>query len=257
MSMTPASTGSRSSAATCTEDLQQDADSSGSFCTDHSRFSGEVFEAIDRRSGIMPSAVSRSIPFVNASLFGSLDLDPASFIIDISVRALPESDLAEELSRIYFDFIEPIELVLDRSRFFNDLETAYRRSHEPTHPEDDARLSIINLVFALAVQRQESTPADFRRSQGSTYFRRAWMLLRPETVLWQSSGSLESVQSLILMNRYLHCTTHQHKAWITSGLAYRIAQSLLCDNSRPSSEQTPGDEQLRRQVWASCVALDR
>jgi hypothetical protein len=115
----------------------------------------------------------------------------------------------------------------------------------------------MNLVFALAVQRQESIPQAIRQDQGNLYFKRAWVLLRPEIVLWQSTGSIELVQCLILMNRNLHCTSHQQKAWMTSGLAYRIAQSLCCHLPGSPDTESASDRELKRQVWASCVALDR
>jgi hypothetical protein len=62
----------------------------------------------------------------------------------------------------------------------------------------------------------------------------------------------------MLMNRYLHCTTHQQKTWMTAGLAMRIAQTMCCNSlETPAGKDTGNDVHLKRKVWASCVALDR
>ena len=228
-----------------------------SFCTDHSRFSNGIFTAVDENLGLGSSTVSRAVPFVDAPLFGPMDLDPQSFVSEVSPRALPPRAVAQQLADVYFDFIEPIEPVLNRARSFDDLETIYRGSCETSETEWDIRRSILNLVFALATQRQESLPPDMRQTQANEFFKRAWVLFRPEFVLWHSPGSIEMVQCLILLNRYLHCTSHQQKAWMTSGLAYRLAQVLCCEGPASPCDQPDSDVHLKRQVWASCVALDR
>jgi hypothetical protein len=184
-------------------------------------------------------------------------LEPACLVSDSAVRALPSRADSEALTDIYFSCIDPVEPVLDKPRFSKDVESAYCGHCTLSDTERDIRLSIMNLVFGLAVQRQESIPQTIRQDQGNLYFQRAWMLLRPEIVLWQSTGSIELVQCLILMNRYLHCTSHQQKTWMTSGLAYRIAQSLCSDPSGSANTMSASDIKLKRQVWASCVALDR
>jgi hypothetical protein len=94
-----------------------------------------------------------------------------------------------------------------------------------------------------------------RDDEANRYFQRAWALLRPEAFLWKP-GSLEVVQCLLLMNRYLHCTNNQQKSWMTAGLAIRIAQNMCCQVSEESSAGED-DRDLRQKVWASCVALER
>jgi hypothetical protein len=251
------SSGSLSNPEPLKEDKDPDPDQSRAYCTDHGHFAGEVVAAIDVRAGIAPTTISHPVPFVDAPLFGPLDLEPACLVPDPTARALPSRVDAEGLADIYFDCIDPLEPVLNQIRFSRDVETAYCVPRALSDTERDIRLSIMNLVFALAVQRQESIPQAIRQDQGNLYFKRAWVLLRPEIVLWQSTGSIEVVQCLILMNRYLHCTSHQQKAWVASGLAYRIAQSLCCHLPGPPDTDFASDRELKRQVWASCVALDR
>jgi hypothetical protein len=254
---TPVSSGSLSNSELLQEDQGPEADPNRGYCTDHGRFSGEVVTAIDMRAGIVATTVSHPVPFVDAPLFGPLNLEPNCLVSESTARALPSRVDAEALADIYFSFIDPLEPVLDKIRFSKDVEVMYGGRCTLSDTERDIRLSIMNLVFGLAVQRQESIPQVIRQDQGNLYFQRAWKLLRPEIVLWQSTGSIELVQCLILMNRYLHCTSHQQKSWMTSGLAYRMAQILCCDLPGSHDAVSAKDKELKRQVWASCVALDR
>ncbi|KAH7024536.1 putative fungal-specific transcription factor [Microdochium trichocladiopsis] len=238
-------------------ELDYESDPNRAYCTSHGRFAGEVVAAIDARAGRTPSSISHPVPFVDADLFGPLDLEPARLLSDSAARALPSRMDAEELADIYFNYVHPLECVLDQARFFRDIEAAYCGPQSLSDTERDIRLSIMNLVFALAVQRQESIPQVTRHDQGSLYFRRAWVLLKPEIVLWQSSGSIELIQCLALMHRYLHCTSQQHRAWMASGLACRIAQGLNWPSLGSPDTERAGDLELQRQVWATCVSLDR
>lgn len=105
----------------------------------------------------------------------------------------------------------------------------------------------LNLVFALPTQLQESIPSDQRDGASRTLFERAWRLLRPDIVLWQA-GSVEVVQCLLLITRYLQCTTNLQQTWMTLGSAVRIALRIGLD--------WDGDR-LTRDVWQQCVSMDR
>jgi hypothetical protein len=71
-------------------------------------------------------------------------------------------------------------------------------------------------------------------------------------------GSLEIVQCLLLMSRYLQCTNNPHQTWMAIGSAVRIAQSLgLHLSGSASSSHSNRDTRLRRQLWQCCVFMDR
>jgi hypothetical protein len=81
-------------------------------------------------------------------------------------------------------------------------------------------------------------------------------LLRPESIIWEP-GSLELVQCLLLMGRYLQCTNNPHQTWMAVGSAVRIAQSLgLHLREVPSSNPPARDSRLRRHLWKWCVFMD-
>ncbi|KAL2844398.1 fungal-specific transcription factor domain-containing protein [Aspergillus pseudodeflectus] len=223
-----------------------DHDQSRTYYGAHGRFADQVVAAID------PAAPSHQVPFVDAPLFENLTLDPQSSTLRSHfVTELPPRTYADQLVDIYWRYVEPVEPVLDYHCFTENYEKIYSTVDGPpcTRSDSNVWLCILNVVFALAIQRQEHIPTPQRNEQGNRFFLRAWALL-PIDLLWMPV-SLELLQSLILVNRYLHCTDNQHKTWMTAGVAIRMAQSL-CGHRGESN-----DEALKMKVWASCVALDR
>lgn len=211
---------------------------------------------IDERAGSTPPTTSYLVPLVDAPLFGDLDLPAQCSTLSASTE-LPSRAHADRLVDIYWQYVDPAEPVLDRHRFFQYYAASFSTSDMSLRGDPHIRLSILNLVFALAVQRQECNPLDERNNEGNTYFRRAWALLPIDSIIWEP-GSLERVQCLMLMNRYLHCTNNPQKTWMTAGLAMRIAQTMCCQSpGTTSTNDSSDDAQLKRKVWASCVALDR
>lgn len=239
------------------QDQDQDPEQNRAFYTAHGRFAGQVAAAIDIRAGFAPAATCNLVPFVNAPLFGDVDLHTPYRVLNFATE-LPPRLYADKLVGIYWQYVDPMEPILDRVRFFRDYDAYYAKPGAPLGTDRDICLSIFNIVFALAVQRQEFLAMEKRDDEANRYFQHAWALLRPEVVLWQP-GSLELVQCLMLMNRYLHCTNNQQQTWMTAGLAIRIAQSICCHlpESTSSNTETLQDQQLRHKVWRSCVALDR
>ncbi|KAL3441749.1 fungal-specific transcription factor domain-containing protein [Aspergillus insuetus] len=226
-----------------TEQDPKDLDRSPTYYGAHGRFAGQVVAAID------PAAKPHRVPFVDAPLFENLTLDtqPRSHF----VTELPPRAHGDQLVDIYWRYVEPVEPVLDYERFRENYEKIYFTVDDPpcTRPDSSLWLCILNAVFALATQREEYVLAPQRNEQGNRFFLRAWALLPPD-LLWRPI-SLELLQSLILVNRYLHCTDNQHKTWMTAGVVIRMAQSM-CGHERESK-----DEELKLKVWATCVALDR
>jgi hypothetical protein len=193
---------------------------------------------------------------VDAPLFGEIDVQtPRSANVGSTAESPPRA-YADRLVGIYWQYVHPVEPVLDRESFFRDYEKSYSGPGAMLDTDHDVWFSILNLVFALAVQRQESTPLQKRDEEGNLYFHRAWALLPLETILWKPA-SLQLVQCIMLLNRYLHCTNNQQKTWVTAGLAIRMAQSLCFHSPEASAKDSTSEGLLAQQVWASCIALDR
>ena len=234
---------------------------SHSICyTGHGTFAKDVVNTILKKDsqfwGTTTAATpTKRIPFVNAPLFGEADLDLSSKSHS-HVSLLPPRSHADRLVDIYWRYVDSIEPVLDAAIFhvsYNKAYSARPAQLTTSSANSDTWLSIVNLVFALAVQVQEAIPSETRNGEANLYFQRAWSLFHPETVLWKTA-SIEIIQCLMLMNRYLHCTNNQERSWMTAGLALRMAENI-CFHSRQTASSLDG--RLYENVWASCVAMDR
>ncbi|KAK4935470.1 hypothetical protein LTR10_023486 [Elasticomyces elasticus] len=217
------------------QDQDPDQNHSPAYYTAHGQFADQVAAAIDARAGFVPATTSSLIPFINAPLFGDIDMDSTLSALDVAVYLPPQAH-ANTLVDLYWEYVDPVEPVLDRECFFDNYKAAYSTQGASFLGDREVWLSIINLVFALAVQRQEAIPMQQRNREGICYFQRGRALLRPETVLWKP-GSPELVQCLILMNRFLHCTNNPQKTWLTAGLAMRICQSMYFHAPQTSSRK--------------------
>jgi hypothetical protein len=192
----------------------------------------------------------------DAPLFGLL---PRHQINDSSVyhedNVLPSRKHANYLIEIYWRHIQPLEPFLDRERFFHSYQALFAGSLF----NEDKRIfvSTLNTIFAIATQLQGYLPREKREEASKTYFNQAWTLLRPESIIWEP-GSLELVQCLLLMGRYLQCTNNPHQTWMAVGSAVRIAQSLgLHLSDAASSSPAARDSRLRLHLWKCCVFMDR
>ncbi|KAF4762038.1 hypothetical protein HAV15_007956 [Penicillium sp. str.  len=236
-------------------DEHQEVEPNRAYYTAHGQFTGQVAAAIDMRAGLIPDTCHQ-MPLVDAPLFGDLGLSSQSCLLSSSTE-LPPRAYADQLIDIYWQHVDPVEPVLDRQRFLENYEKAYSTPITPLCADYEIWLSILNVVFALAIQRQEKILLRQRNEDGNCFFQRAWALLPAESMLWKPA-SLELVQCLMLMNRYLHCTDNQQKTWMTAGLAMRIAQNMCCHlPEMPSVQGISDNKALKQNVWASCVALDR
>lgn len=244
------------------QELEPGSEQARNHYTAHGPFAGQVAAAIAARAGVAPPATSTNlVPFVDAPLFGEIELDSlhsAASSTNLPEFHLPPRAYTDRLVGIYWQHVHPIEPFLDREQFSHDYDTLYGLSREALlHPDHAIRLSILYVLIAVAIQRQEATALQRRDEEANGYFQLAWRLLRPEMILWKP-GSLELVQCLMMINRYLHCTNNQHKTWMTVGMAMRVAQSIGCHLPETlSAKGFDNDRQLKRRVWVSCVALDR
>jgi hypothetical protein len=192
----------------------------------------------------------------NGPLFGLLSPHkPSSGSFYHVDNVLPPRKQADQLLELYWQHIQPLEPILDEERF----SRSYQALFAGTSLESDERafLGSLNTVFALSTQLQEHLQPEQRDEASNTYFHRAWGLLRPESIIWEP-GSIELVQCLLLMSRYLQSSNNPHLTWMAVGSAMRIAQSLGLHTPDVSSSHTISrDGRLRRRLWQCCVFVDR
>lgn len=126
---------------------------------------------------------------------------------------------------------------------------------EPCESDESLMMCTLNVVFALASQLSETLPPKDREPTGRRYFERAQELLTLD--LWDL-GSLQLVQCLLLMSRYLQSTDAAHPAWTITGLTIRMAEGLGLHLPETSAAiQNLSQRELVRRVWHGCVLMDR
>lgn len=212
----------------------------------HEGFAANVCEAIDERLGMPSSGWQGEFPLKDAPLFGQTVLIQSKNGQAEVDAVLPPRRQADHLTDIYWRFIQPSHLCLDKERFHRFYDALYTG----ICPQADERIfmSTLNLVFAFATQVQESLSAEQRTSTANTYFQRAWDLLRPECLLWEP-GSPETVECLLLMSRYLQCFGDSHRTFMVLGSAMRMAQSIGLHLIVSLNNVDADDSRWRQRLW--------
>ncbi|GAQ05982.1 hypothetical protein ALT_3303 [Aspergillus lentulus] len=215
-------------------------------------FSYAVKAAVNARLGLPSSKKRCPILLTDAPLFGLLSLPGVPDLgINPTDIVLPPRKHADRLVSLYWQCLDPLEPLLDQRSF----DAAYQALFDGSEMECNEQIFLctLNLVFALSTQLEESTPSEQRNTASKTFFLRAWHLLRPEVILWQA-GSLETVQCLLLMSRYLQCTTNLQQTWMALGSAVRIALSIGLDRAEKNMFGSDRENQLARDVWQQSLS---
>ena len=131
------------------------------YCVAHGPFAGEVAATIDVRAGLAPAIASNHVPFVNASLFGDIDLDPPSNVLDVAVE-LPPRAYADRLVGIYWQHIDLVEQVLDRGCFFRDYKASRSRPDALLHVDHDVCQHTQSLLCSGCTKTRIYPPAEPR-----------------------------------------------------------------------------------------------
>jgi hypothetical protein len=164
---------------------------------------------------------------------------------------LPPRRKADALMEYYWRTVFPLYPLVDP----NDFQTRYDNLWKGTLPEHDESefLCLVNTVFALSTQIDESVRPQDRSRVSKTYLKRAQALLN----IWRP-GSLQTVQIFLILAHYLQTTNELHQCWMSIGNAVRTAQSLGLHLDRtPNRILSSSERELRRRVWYGCVLMDR
>ncbi|KAI0160641.1 hypothetical protein GGR57DRAFT_499318 [Xylariaceae sp. FL1272] len=192
----------------------------------------EINSVVNSRLGLDEGPRDPSyFPLVNAPIFGPLnDLPIINNLVLHASNVLPPRRQADELVDLYLQQIQPTDPLIDEEEFCRLYRALFAGQLHDI--EEQIFTSTLNVVFALATHLRVSIEIEQRQKIGSTYFHRAWTLLRPEAVFWEPS-SVEVVECLLLMSRFLQCT-----------------------NNASSAKDSP-DTKKRKHVWQACVMIDR
>ncbi|KAL0082258.1 Zn(2)-C6 fungal-specific transcription factor [Phycomyces blakesleeanus] len=160
---------------------------------------------------------------------------------------LPPKDLSENLVKLYFRHIYPVLPLFYKKRLVSSTCTVA----EMLSP------LLLNAIYAVASRmspdvrvRSDPTSAD---TAGDVYFERARCLLDD----YYDIPRISTIQALILLAAHQHGAMKPARAWLYSGMAFRMAQDLglhrNCDHWDIPSEE----RERRKRVFWCCYILDR
>ncbi|KAI8991577.1 fungal-specific transcription factor domain-containing protein, partial [Mycotypha africana] len=167
--------------------------------------------------------------------------------IPIDPFELPPKDLSEHLINLYFTHFYPVLPMFYKKRLVCSLS-----------PLETVSPLLLNAVYALASrvssdERVRSDPSS-PDTAGDIFFERARCLLDD----YYDTPKISTVQALLLMTSHQMGTMKSPRAWLYSGMAFRMAQDLglnrNCDNW---SNITPEERERRKRVFWCCYMVDR
>ena len=175
--------------------------------------------------------------------------------------SLPSNQEADALVEGYFTGVHSLYPFLHRGSF----ETRYSRvwtgstdGQPRLDSEDRIFYSLLNAVFALGVHFTPSILPQDRARHSELYFNRAMGMLNFGIL---AEGSIELVQTLLLLGQYLQSTDMPGLCWNIVGLAIRVAQSIGLHIPRHTTSSLDRStilmNELRKRLWCGCLTLDR
>ncbi|KAL6696859.1 fungal-specific transcription factor domain-containing protein [Trichoderma pleuroticola] len=198
----------------------------------------------------------------NSSLSKSFLRDPIGFNVsnaedvglDMDDLLLPEKNLADSLIGTYWRYSHPVFPVLHQPGFMNKYETLWKSTESFSRytGNDILLLATINIVLAIGCQRSEHCPANWRKRDAESLYRRSVHLISAETL---DSYSFEVLQLFLLRVIYLQYTPFASRCWSTLGIAQRVAFGLGLDKEAPDS-MGQLEREMRRRVWHVSIIMD-
>lgn len=190
---------------------------------------------------------------------------------DEASLVLPRRREADRLIDLYWRYVDPLYPFLDRQTWVPSYEALFAGdvgdSPSDSSVDDRVFVSTLNVIFALSTQLSEGFPsqqqldssqqqqlAKQRERQCQIYFSRAQTTL--QSCMWET-GTLETVQFLLLASQYLQSTNNPHQTWMVVGSTIRTAQSLGLHLPETAMDIQDHQRELRRRLWHGCVLMDR
>ncbi|EHK24009.1 uncharacterized protein TRIVIDRAFT_147825 [Trichoderma virens Gv29-8] len=170
---------------------------------------------------------------------------------------IPEKNLADSLISTYWRYSHPVFPVLHRPSFMKKYENLWKSTESFSLSKytgnDILLLAMINVALAIGCQRSEHCPANWRKRDAESLYRRSVRLISAETL---DSYSFEVLQLFLLRVIYLQYTPFASRCWSTLGIAQRVAYGLGLHREAPES-MGQLEREMRRRVWHISVIMDR
>ena len=120
---------------------------------------------------------------------------------------LPSRRRADALVLHYWKYVHTLYPYLDKVQTEEDYEKLWTKGGSIA--DEKSYLCLINVIFALSSQLDDTTPAEDRQKSAHVFYTRARGFL--DIV---ETGSVRSVQSMLLLGQYFQATSEPHPCWI-------------------------------------------
>ncbi|KAI8982435.1 fungal-specific transcription factor domain-containing protein [Mycotypha africana] len=165
-------------------------------------------------------------------------------------RVLPPKDLSEHLIQLYF------------KHFYPFLPLFYKQQISTTNAADNESVSttpplLLNAIYAVAARISPDirvrSNSECSNTAGDVFFERAEKLLDES----YDTPSISTVQALILLSIHQHGVMRTARAWLYSGIAFRMAQDLGLHRNCDTWNISPEERETRKRVFWCCYIVDR
>lgn len=167
---------------------------------------------------------------------------------------LPDRMFADSLVDAYFSRIHKLYPFLHEGNFRAEYETMW---DQPSSSRNYSRLSwfgVLNMVFAHGCEFCGTITQQEALAVAVPFVERSRSIILSHVF---KSGTLETVQSLLLMCYYLQGTLELDECWNLVGLMIRTAISLGLHLSPAAESFLPIEQELRKRAWWGCFVVDR
>ncbi|KAG0192448.1 hypothetical protein DFQ28_009173 [Apophysomyces sp. BC1034] len=167
--------------------------------------------------------------------------------LPLSPLELPPNDLSMHLIKLYFKYFYPMLPLFYKKRLYSPMVQPI----EPVSP------LLLNAIYAVASRispdvrvRSDPTSAD---TAGDVFFERAKCLLDD----YYDLPRISTVQALLLLATHQHGAMKSARAWLYSGMAFRMAQDLGLHRNCDQWNISPEERERRKRVFWCCFMVDR
>jgi Fungal specific transcription factor domain len=170
-----------------------------------------------------------------------------------SCLELPDRIMADNLVDAYFNRTHKLYPFLHEGLFRAEYETMWALPSSRHH----SRLSwfgVLNMVFAHGCEHCDSISQDQVPARAAPFVSQSRNIILSQVF---SSGTLETVQSLLLMCYYLQGTVELKESWNLAGLMIRTAISLGLHLNPRANDILSVEREVRKRSWWGCFVLDR
>ena len=142
------------------------------------------------------------------------------------VALLPHRRNADDFLHCFWEFVHPVFPVIHKTSFVTRYETLWLPETETLKIGKDTMdveevmfTSNLNLIFALGCQFSELVPASQKAAMANDFYQRSRHNFLFDIL---DSGSMATVQMLLLTGIYLQSTRNASRCWNSIGLAIRL-----------------------------------